>query len=329
MGCLAGNVLYTGLRDAIPKADILISHIGFSSILPAAVAFLGVSILGLASSLIIHPLQAADPSRRYPKNAIAETAHSLRLITGSRALLRTALGIAFFWFLASLANINIDSFGTVDLRLTQDKVGPLLAMLVVGVGLGSLLAGMWSGSGVELGIVPLGAAGICLSAFLLYVTGDSVVPGLVTASQQAFGWSCVWLFLLGVSAGLFDIPLEAYLQLRSDDRVRGSILAANNFISYTCMLVSAGLFWLMRTQFHWTASTIFLAAGLGTVPVAIYVVCLIPQATVRCIVWIISKILYRVRVRGLENLPQRGARCWSRITFRGSMASCSCWSRRV
>ena len=55
----------------------------------------------------------------------------------------------------------------------------------------------------------------------------------------------------GVSAGLFDIPLEAYLQLRSDPRVRGSILAANNFISYTCMLGAAGLFWLMQTQFHW------------------------------------------------------------------------------
>ena len=306
MGCVAGNELYAGLRHAIPEDVVVISHIGFSLILPAAVALLGVAALGLAASLMIRPLEAADPSRLYPKNAVAETVRSLRLITGSRALLRTALGIAFFWFLASLANINIDSFGTVDLRLTQDKVGPLLAMLVAGVGLGSLLAGLWSGSGVELGIVPLGAAGICLSAFLLYVTGDSVVPGLVEASRQAFGWSCVWLFLLGISAGLFDIPLEAYLQLRSDDRVRGSILAANNFISYSCMLAAAGLFWLMRTRLGWSASTIFLAAGVGTVPVAIYVVCLIPQATVRCIVWIISKILYRVRVRGLENLPQKG-----------------------
>jgi acyl-[acyl-carrier-protein]-phospholipid O-acyltransferase/long-chain-fatty-acid--[acyl-carrier-protein] ligase len=306
MGCVAGNELYAGLRHAIPKDVVVISHLGFALILPAAIALLSVAALGLAASLMIRPLAAADPSRRYPKNAVAETVNNLRLITGSRALLRTSLGIAFFWFLASLANINIDSFGTVDLRLTQDKVGPLLAMLVVGVGLGSLLAGLWSGSGVELGIVPLGAAGICLSAFLLYVTGDSVVPGLVEASQQAFGWSCVWLFLLGISAGLFDIPLEAYLQLRSDDRVRGSILAANNFISYTCMLASAGLFWLMQKKFGWSASTIFLAAGLGTVPVAIYVVCLIPQATVRCIVWIISKIFYRVRVRGLENLPQKG-----------------------
>jgi acyl-[acyl-carrier-protein]-phospholipid O-acyltransferase / long-chain-fatty-acid--[acyl-carrier-protein] ligase len=298
LGCVAGNSLY------------FFKHIhgllGVWAVVPAAIAFVTVALLGLGASLMIGALVPADPTRRYPRNAIADTVHSLRLVTGSRALLRTALGIAFFWFLASLANINIDSFGTIDLNLTQDKVGLLLAMLVVGVGLGSVLAGLWSGSGVELGIVPLGAAGICASAFLLYTTGDSVNPAVADATQQAYSWSCVWLFFLGVSAGLFDIPLEAYLQLRSDPRVRGSILAANNFISYTCMLGAAGLFWLMQTQFHWSASTIFLAAGLGTVPVAIYVVCLIPQATVRCVVWIISKLMYRLRVRGLENLPQTG-----------------------
>ena len=251
LGCVAGNGLFAYTRSVIPTKVVLATSPGLMPILPAAIAFLGVAVLGLAASLMIGQLQPADPARRYPKNAVADTIHSLKLVTGSLALLRTALGIAFFWFLASLANINIDSFGTIDLSLTQDKVGPLLAMLVVGVGLGSLLAGLWSGSGVELGIVPLGAAGICSSAFLLYMTGDSVVPGVVSATQNAFGWSCVWLFMLGVSAGLFDIPLEAYLQLRSDARVRGSILAANNFISYTCMLAAAGLFWLMQTQFGW------------------------------------------------------------------------------
>jgi acyl-[acyl-carrier-protein]-phospholipid O-acyltransferase/long-chain-fatty-acid--[acyl-carrier-protein] ligase len=310
LGCVAGNglfALFSHLRSLSADGGWILSVFpGLVPVLPAAIAFVTVAVLGLLTSLMIGQLQPADPARRYPKNAIADTIHSLKLITGSRALLRTALGIAFFWFLASLANINIDSFGTIDLRLTQGNVGPLLAMLVVGVGLGSLLAGLWSGSGVELGIVPLGATGICLSAFLLYMTGGSVVPGVAAASQHAFGWSCVWLFLLGISAGLFDIPLEAYLQLRSDARVRGSILAANNFISYTCMLAAAVLFWLMQKHFGWSASTIFLAAGLGTVPVAIYVVCLIPQATVRCIVWIISKQLYRLRVRGLEHLPQTG-----------------------
>src|SRR5580704_14689355 len=86
MGCVAGNELYAGLRHAIPKDVVVISHLGFALILPAAIALLSVAALGLAASLMIRPLAAADPSRRYPKNAVAETVNNLRLITGSRAL---------------------------------------------------------------------------------------------------------------------------------------------------------------------------------------------------------------------------------------------------
>ena len=43
-----------------------------------------------------------------------------------------------------------------------DKV-PLLIALVLGVGIGSVLAGIWSGGHVELGILPLGAFGVAVS----------------------------------------------------------------------------------------------------------------------------------------------------------------------
>ena len=52
-------------------------------------------------------------------------------------------------------------------------VGGLMAMLVVGVGIGSVLAGIWSGGKVELGIVPLGALGIVIASLALAFTGSS------------------------------------------------------------------------------------------------------------------------------------------------------------
>ncbi|HEV8001870.1 MAG TPA: MFS transporter, partial [Planctomycetaceae bacterium] len=307
VGFVAGNGLFVQMRRLFDEGTaILAARPGLSGIASAATAFVSVSLLGLGASLMIRRLPIADRTRRFPKNMVTGTFAELRLLASDRTLFRTALGIAFFWFLASLAQMNIDSYGTKVLAVGQENIGPLLAMLVVGVGLGSVLAGLWSGEKVELGIVPLGAAGICVSAFLLYLTGNSLVEATVAATHRAFGWSCVWLLLLGISSGLFDIPLESYLQQRSEVKNRGTILAASNFIAYSFMIVAAGLFWLMQSKLQWTASTIFLVAGLGTVPVAIYVVCLIPQATVRCIVWILSVIFYRVRVRGLRNLPERG-----------------------
>jgi acyl-[acyl-carrier-protein]-phospholipid O-acyltransferase/long-chain-fatty-acid--[acyl-carrier-protein] ligase len=307
VGFVAGNGLFVQMRRLFDvQTPILAARPGLSGIASAATAFVSVSLLGLGASLMIRRLPIADVARRFPKRLVTSTFAELRLLASDRTLFRTALGIAFFWFLASLAQMNIDSYGTKVLAVGQENIGPLLAMLVVGVGVGSVLAGLWSGEKVELGIVPLGAAGICVSAFLLYLTGNSVVEASVAAMHRAFGWSCVWLLLLGISSGLFDIPLESYLQQRSEVKNRGTILAPSNFIAYSFMIVAAGLFWLMQSKLHWTASTIFLVAGLGTVPVAIYVVCLIPQATVRCVVWILSVLFYRVRVRGLRNLPERG-----------------------
>jgi hypothetical protein len=51
---------------------------------------------------------------------------------------------------------------------------------------------------------------------------------------------------------------------------------------------------------------IFLIAGAMTVPVFFYIVILIPQASIRFLVWLLSHTVYRVRVFGRENLPREG-----------------------
>ena len=63
--------------------------------------------------------------------------------------------------------------GAEVLGLSQIKTGMLAIALVIGVGTGSVLAGMMSGGKVELGLVPLGASIVTLGALSLYwVTGD-------------------------------------------------------------------------------------------------------------------------------------------------------------
>ncbi|MEX2287449.1 MAG: acyl-[ACP]--phospholipid O-acyltransferase [Planctomycetaceae bacterium] len=279
---------------------------GLASLAPAAITLIGVAIVGWVTSLMIAPLPAADPSRPMPGNPIAEIRTSLALLGRNRSLFLTALGIAFFWFLGSLAQMNIDSFGNDELSLDHQEIGLLLGILVLGAGCGSVLAGLWSGDRVELGIVPLGAAGISISSLCLWLAGASINPSVPSTSESAYLVSCVLLFLLGISAGLFNIPLEAFLQHRSDHKTRGTILAASNFVSFAFMLGAAGLFFLMQHTFGMTASQIFFVAGLGTIPVVIYALVVLPQATIRMIVWLLAHTMYRVRVSGRENLPPTG-----------------------
>ena len=52
--------------------------------------------------------------------------------------------------------------------------------------------------------------------------------------------------ILGVSSGLFDVPLAAYMQDRSPPEHRGSILAASNFLTFGGMLIASFVYWLLR-----------------------------------------------------------------------------------
>lgn len=55
-----------------------------------------------------------------------------------------------------------------------------------------------------------------------------------------------------------------------------------------------------------SAAQIFLITGIGILPILAYVVWLLPQATVRFFVGLLSRFVYRVRLYDVENLPEKG-----------------------
>jgi acyl-[acyl-carrier-protein]-phospholipid O-acyltransferase/long-chain-fatty-acid--[acyl-carrier-protein] ligase len=269
----------------------------------------GVAVAGLVSSLMIMPLKPANPKRQFPWDMVGQTIRDLKTLGHDRGLLRVAIGIMFFWTLAMLAHLNIDQFAWEGYIIKQTQVTPLLGALIVGVGIGSVLAGLWSGGKVELGILPIGAGGLALFSFLLYtVQGVFVGPaGHYTVSYFA---ACFFLTLLGVSSGLFDVPLAAYMQDRSPPEHRGSILAASNFLTFGGMLIASLGYWILRRPVDGSAlfssREIFLLCGLATIPVFIYIVVLIPQATIKFLAWLTTHSIYRIHVYNRENIPKQG-----------------------
>jgi acyl-[acyl-carrier-protein]-phospholipid O-acyltransferase/long-chain-fatty-acid--[acyl-carrier-protein] ligase len=295
LGTVAGNMLYEGTKP-----------LGQGMWWLSAAALIGVAGVGLLSSLLIRPLQIANRARTYPVNVPAQTLRDLRALASSRPLLRAALGTMVFWGLGALAQMNVDRLVGFQLGFGQEYVGIALALLALGVGAGSVLAGLWSAGRVELGIVSLGAGGIAFSAILLSA-GLSVFPGGAgPLPWGAYVWTCLWLLMLGLSAGLYDIPIQAFLQYRSPPQSLGSILAASNLLTFSAMLLAAGAFWLCSGPLQLSPEGIFLLLGVATVPVFVYVVWLLPGATARCLVWLLSHTIYRVRVEGRKNVPEEG-----------------------
>jgi acyl-[acyl-carrier-protein]-phospholipid O-acyltransferase/long-chain-fatty-acid--[acyl-carrier-protein] ligase len=273
----------------------------------SALVLVGTATAGWVTSLMIMRLKAAAPERTFPWDMATQTIHDVKVLAHDRALLRVALGIMFFWSLGLLVQLNTDQFGFEHGFQDQRQVSALLASLIVGVGLGSVLAGLWSGGKVELGIVPLGAGGLALSAFLLFtVEGELVDP------SQEYTWSyiaaCTFLVMLGLSSGLFDVPLAAFMQDRSPPEHRGSILAASNFLTFSGMLLASGVYWVLSSPsaLELSAREIFLLCGLATIPVFIYIVVEIPQATIKFLAWLITHSVYKIRVYQRDNIPEQG-----------------------
>ncbi len=275
----------------------------------SALVLIGVAAAGWIASLLIMPLKPANPKRAFPWDMGRETIRDLKILGHDRALLRVAFGIMFFWTLAMLANLNIDQFAFEGNVTRQTQVTALLGSLIVGVGIGSVLAGVWSGGKVELGILPIGAGGLALFSFLLY-TVEGTLVGPAGAYTLHYVAACAFLMFLGISSGLFDVPLASYMQDRSPPEHRGAILAASNFLTFGGMLIASFGYWLLRRpvdgQAFFTSRQIFLLCGLATVPVFIYIILLIPQATIKFLAWLMTHSVYRIHVYGRENIPEQG-----------------------
>lgn len=301
LGAAAGFRMYGVIEHGISATGI-----AWSAFLPAMIAMIGIAVAGTLTSLLIPRLASSSPNTSLKWNPLTETIPALRILWRDVRLVRTTFGIAFFWFLASLAQANVDPLGEEVLGLAKQNVGLLLAVLVAGLGSGSVLAGILSEGKVELGLVPFGAFGILVSSCLVYVTGSLVSHDALATSQVWFYLCGASLFLLGAASGMFNIPLESYLQYRSDPSQRGMILAGCNFITFLFVMLSLGLFYLLRGTLGLSPTAIFAVAGLGTIPVLIYVLRLIPDLTFRFFLYLVSHSLYRLKVHGRDHIPGQG-----------------------
>jgi acyl-[acyl-carrier-protein]-phospholipid O-acyltransferase/long-chain-fatty-acid--[acyl-carrier-protein] ligase len=96
-------------------------------------------------------------------------------------------------------------------------------------------------------------------------------PGSGSASTEAnaaVGWH-VWacgflLFLTGVSAGLFSVPLQTFLQVRPPDEEKGRVIAAMNLFNWIGILLAAALYFVVSSiiaQAGWPQAVHFLACA--------------------------------------------------------------------
>lgn len=226
-----------------------------------AVTLIGVAMLGWGATLLVTPTKAANPTRAFPRNPIKDTKEDLATLWKEKGLFGVSCASSYFWFLASLTQVNVYVFAD-ELHVPDTLVGPLLGLLALGACIGAALAGAVSRGKVRLELASFSAFGMAVSGILL-----AMVPGHFTRDTGYLVASAL-LFVMGLSAGFYDVPLQSYLQTKSRPEHRGRILASATSMMFLSMLVASGVFWVLRRAFHFSGSGVFLAVGVGTLPVS-------------------------------------------------------------
>ena len=258
-----------------------------------------VAVLGTLTSLGVTPVPPAGSRRRFDPLFLRDLFQTVRQVAQDRPLFLCVLGSAYFWFLGALFQMNILLYAKRLMHiggqpLTDQQTSYLLTVIALGIGLGSVLAGRWSGKKVEFGLVPLGAMGLGLFSVLLSV------------SFNHYWLTLGLLFVLGGSSALYSIPLNAYIQQRSPPDSRGRILAASNFITNVGIVAAAAIFAFLQDVLRLNPALTFLAVGLASFFVIVYICHTVPEFLVRFIIWLVTATVYRIRIVGEDNLPRAG-----------------------
>ncbi|MCP4955438.1 MFS transporter [Photobacterium aquimaris] len=309
---LAGNALvemgtFVAILGGTLTAGFIFSHENREIV--AAIAVVIISLTGLISSLFIPKATANNPQLKINWNPITQIIHTVHITKQNRTVYLSILAISWFWFVGATYLTQLPNFAKLLINDNPHYVTLLLTIFSVGIAFGALVCETLSGDQVELGIIPLGALGISIFGIDLYFASQHIVTHDQIAMTDFLSKNIrmlLDLMLLSMSGSIFVVPLHALIQQRSDVAHRAQIIAGNNVLNALFMVLSAVFSIVMLTVFNVSIPTLLLIIAIINAGVALYVFSQVQEFVLRFVVWMITRVLYRIKSTGLNNIPQTG-----------------------
>jgi 1-acyl-sn-glycerol-3-phosphate acyltransferase len=283
---------------------------GSSDARVVAIALLAISIVGFLASLAIPKLPAMAPGARIDWNPWSSTLDNLRAARESRPVFLSLLGLSWFWFYGALVLAQLPVYAQRVINGSEQVVTVMLVAFSVGVGAGSLLCERLSGRKVEIGLVPFGSIGLSVFAFDLALASPDV-PASVLLDAKSFldqpGAIRILIDLTaaGVFGGFYVVPLYAMVQQRARPEVLSRVIGANSILN-ALFMVAAALFGAAVMYLGYSVVELLFLIAFLNLAVAGYIYSLVPEFLLRFVSWLLVHTIYRLDLRGRENIPEEG-----------------------
>lgn len=302
---------------------------------------------------VISPVQEKE-ELAYPfKKSLKLGVKALCARTG---ILTAALGDICFIGLGVTALLLLVFFGKYVLGL-NDTVNLILLQVAPAAGflMGCFCGGIFSKNKIELGMVPLGALGMALSLPMLVlfpgeagkVTVD--LPGESLLHIQFFTGAFFWAMFAGFSGGLLVIPLRTYALQNLRPEWRGAALAVKNaaaflvcsvtlLLAVSCALGGGAVPELPPLLYDISCmmpripfQMLLIGFGLVTFGLTLFTMWKLPNFMLRFIVLALGHSIYRLKITGAENIPERGGALLlcNHVSAIDSILISACTSRQI
>lgn len=304
LGIAAGGLVldlpdFAAFATLIPQGE----H-GFGRLAVGAVAVF-IAVIGLASAFGIgRSTVFTGAAAPFPLLGPAHSVlHALECRKRDPQLFLTLAGEAFFYCLSSFALLCINNLGIAQLGFSLTLTSLLSVALMIGICVGSVLAGRYDASSWQRIMVPAGA-GLGLGLML-----SGLAPLLPPMLQ--FPYLFVLLTISGVCGGLYLIPLVSFIQVRPAATEKGKTLGISNFSCFSGILLSGVLFaWLAAVAPSWLLVGSGGGALIFIVWAAVRIARVLPSGKGGSLLGLCLRLLlglrYRVTTKGLDAISGSG-----------------------
>ena len=227
---------------------------------------IGIAVVGTLTSLMIRKTEIAQPNAILTADAFGLNKDIITLLRNDKPLLTALLVSCVFWMVASIAMPTVNRVGFNMLNLDMGSTSTLVGMIAVGIMLGAPLGGYLCRILPSHRSVTIGLWGIVFSLALLGVwNGNTLLLNVYFAGGI--------LILLGVSAAIYSIPLQVFLQDRPPENLKGRMIATMNQANFLGMMMAGPLYQLflqIAKLLNFPVSSVFWMIGLLVLPLAIF-----------------------------------------------------------
>ena len=247
--------------------DFLVANGNASGLWIGSLLCIVVAVAGTCTSLFIRRTDAAQPSAKLSSSDFGISREMTQLLGSDRQLLLALLVSSVFWMVSTIAMPTVNRLGFDMLSLDKGNTGMLVGMIAVGIMLGAPLGGWLCQKLSSHRVVTIGLWGIVVTLVLL---GVWVQGNQLWLSANACRLALV---LLGVSAAIYSIPLQVFLQDRPPSELKGRMIATMNQANFMGMMLAGPIyqsFEFVSRCMGWPISSIFWMLGLMVLPLALF-----------------------------------------------------------